>query len=699
MKKIVLVTSFLVLLVVSPAVAVEDAVSQIEEEIIDVTVPQSEAGTEETDSNTSLPDAGVEAGSGDAKETETEIETVVISSPDAEPTEEPEPEPVSDRLKDKGDGTVIDVETGLQWLKDANIAKAKMPWQSAKQYIKDMNEGKLDNFGHDDWRLPTIKELASLFDKEQFYPTLPIGHPFNNVDKSSYYWSSSAGFNIVGYVWVADMATGSIKYDYISYCNFQQVWPVRSTENAVDLSGKIVLDEDSLNLGLSFESLACEDVTGGKRPMPPMGVSAVASSPSEIVISWQGGREKDDIAWYRVYMGGKLKKTVPETFISFGGLRPKSKRCFAISSYTSTGVESRKSAQVCASTWTSAADGTVWAAGINTYGQLGDGTLEDRKSLIRNEKLKDIVKIAAGVEHAVALRSDGTVWTWGRNQRGQLGDGSTRDRPVPVKIKGLSNIKDIAAGWYHTLALKSDGTVWAWGRNYYGQLGNGRINDSSSPVKVIKLVGVKKIAAGWYHSLAIKSDGTVWAWGWNLKGQLGYGETKDRKVPIQVLGLKNVKHIDGGMYHSLAVTEDGTVWAWGWNENGQLGSGTKMDTKFPVHVKGIKDVVQVKGGMHYSLALKSDGTVWAWGRNDYGQIASKSASQFEKPRQINDVENIKKIAAGAHHAVALKEDGSVWSWGWNYGAKQKESPPTRISGITGISSIDAGIHFTMVLKD
>jgi alpha-tubulin suppressor-like RCC1 family protein len=676
-----LLTLFLILLFVPHAFGEEVAISPLEEETI-----------EATESDKSTEDANVVS--------EPEVEIVEITAPGAkaEKKHEPEPEPVSDRLKDKGDGTVLDTETGLLWLKDADIAKSKLPWQAAKQYVSDMNEGKHENFGHDDWRLPTIKELASLFDKKQFYPALPRGYPFKNVQKRNYYWSSSAGFNIVGYVWMADMATGNIKYDYISYCNFQYLWPVRSTENAVDLSGKVVLDVDSSDLGLSFESLACEEVSVGKRPMPPMGISAIAISPSEIVVSWQKGKEKDEVAWYNVYVGGKLNRTLPETFVYFDGLKSRDKMCFSVSSYNTAGVESRKSPQACATTWANAAKGTVWAEGINTYGQLGDGTLEDKKTLVRNKKLKNIVKLAAGVEHAVALKSDGTVWAWGRNQRGQLGDGTKKDRSMPVKVKGLSDIKDIAAGWYHSLALKSDGSVWAWGRNYYGQLGNGTIEDKHFPVKVKDLKSVMKVAAGWYHSLALKSDGTVWAWGWNLKGQLGYGETKSRNIPVQVLGLKNTMDIGGGMYHSLAVTKDGTAWAWGWNEHGQLGNGTNMDTRFPVHIKEIEDVVQVKGGMHYSLALRSDGTVWAWGRNDYGQIARKSASQFKTPRKVGGVDSVEKIAAGAHHAVALKKDGSVWLWGWDYGAKEKESPPTRISGIAGINSIAAGIHFTTVLK-
>ena len=69
-----------------------------------------------------------------------------------------------------------------------------------------------------------------------------------------------------------------------------------------------------------------------------------------------------------------------------------------------------------------------------------------------------IVKIAAGVDHSLALKADGTVAVWGRNNHGQLN--------MPP---GLSGVASIAAGAHHSLALKADGTVVAWGENFRGQ--------------------------------------------------------------------------------------------------------------------------------------------------------------------------------------------------------------------------------------
>ena len=95
-----------------------------------------------------------------------------------------------------------------------------------------------------------------------------------------------------------------------------------------------------------------------------------------------------------------------------------------------------------------------------------------------------MVGIAAGFDHAVAQRSDGTVWAWGDNSNGQLGDGTTTGRTTALQVTGLSGVVGLAAGKDDTVALKVDNTFWAWGSNNKGQLGDGTTTDRLTPVSI-----------------------------------------------------------------------------------------------------------------------------------------------------------------------------------------------------------------------
>jgi len=138
--------------------------------------------------------------------------------------------------------------------------------------------------------------------------------------------------------------------------------------------------------------------------------------------------------------------------------------------------------------------------------------------------------VASGYSHALGITTDGTLWAWGLNSYGQLGDGTTTNRLSPVQVG--SGFAQVAAGYLHTVALKADGTLWAWGYNGFGQLGDGTTTQRLSPVQVGS--GFAQVAAGYLHTVALKADGTLWAWGYNYYGQLGDGTTTNRLSPVQV---------------------------------------------------------------------------------------------------------------------------------------------------------------------
>jgi len=70
-------------------------------------------------------------------------------------------------------------------------------------------------------------------------------------------------------------------------------------------------------------------------------------------------------------------------------------------------------------------------------------------------------EVAAGGSHVIVVKTDGTVWAWGRNSYGQLGNGDWLDQYTPVQVAGLDNVATVSAGLYHSLAVRSDGTVRA----------------------------------------------------------------------------------------------------------------------------------------------------------------------------------------------------------------------------------------------
>jgi len=284
------------------------------------------------------------------------------------------------------------------------------------------------------------------------------------------------------------------------------------------------------------------------------------------------------------------------------------------------------------------------------------------------QPLMGAARVAAGADFSLALMRDGTVYAWGYDGNGQLGTSVPSNRsatPVQVTLASgdpLANVVAIAAGSNHALALLKDGTVYAWGYNGYGQLGNASASSSSTPVRVAdpsdsthNLANVTAIAAGGYHSLFLVAGGRVYGAGDNDNGQLGDGTTTRRSVPVTVTSLAPVTAtaIAAGSNHSLAVAADGSVYAWGYNGYGQLGAGTTQDSARALQVAGLTGVAAVAAGDYTSLALLRDGTARAWGNGDNGQLGNGATSRSSTPVAVTGLTSTVAIAAGSSHVLAL----------------------------------------------
>ena len=260
--------------------------------------------------------------------------------------------------------------------------------------------------------------------------------------------------------------------------------------------------------------------------------------------------------------------------------------------------------------------------------------------------------ISGGDGVSFVIDGGGSLWAWGSNEWGQLGDGTTEDRSTPVKV--LEGVRSVSAGEGHTYAVMEDNTLWAWGRNVSNAFtGQDDLSFSLSPVRLMD--GVQSASTGTCTHLAVKTDGTLWAWG----RYVGDRTNKQRSEPVHI--LSNVTAACTGFGHSLALKADGSLWAWGQNNNGEVGNGTTRERPTPVKV--MTNVVQMSAGYGFSAAVKSDGTLWTWGRNWQGELGDGTTESRSTPAQVLD--QTAAVFTGNNNCYALRTGGSLWAWGSN----------------------------------
>ncbi|MEO8524134.1 MAG: hypothetical protein ABI460_05415 [Caldimonas sp.] len=239
------------------------------------------------------------------------------------------------------------------------------------------------------------------------------------------------------------------------------------------------------------------------------------------------------------------------------------------------------------------ANGVVYSLGCNDQGELGrPGTIAPMTPATAVPGLPTIVAVAAGSGYSLALDGNGFVWAWGKaGVRADFSAPSGAIRSTPMQITGLNGVVAIAAGTDHALALRNNGFVAAWGANGSGQLGDGTTTASGFATSTLLTQGITAIAAGQATSFAVRSDGAVLSWGSNNYGVLGGGPATPftRATPDLVVGLTNATAVatGTGLLHAVALRSDGSVWAWGANNYGQLGDGTTVARPSPVPVTGL----------------------------------------------------------------------------------------------------------------
>ena len=349
-----------------------------------------------------------------------------------------------------------------------------------------------------------------------------------------------------------------------------------------------------------------------------------------------------------------------------------------------------------------AEDGSLWAAGTATNGVQGTNDGVDHKVLTRIGTDNDWADMACSRfwgYSAFAIKTNGTLWAWGENSAGQLGIGNTQAQTLPVQVGTDTDWKQVAAGVSSVLALKADGSLWGWGLNMYGEL-FGYEGRQSSPVRLGSETDWEKVLVIEFRAYAVKKDGTLWAWGDNSRNLLGFNTPTEEEStsegnpvevvtepqitkPTQVTAVEGEVLAVSGCENTLSVATgtDGIiekVWMFGSNADGALGDGKGLgngnkDIPFatvPVNpsLKSSLKFTSMSSGQNYTMMLTDDGDIWGWGCNRGGQLGDETPNdQLQvayklKPIVINcpqdEVSSVGSLKDGKVDA-AVSFDGQV----------------------------------------
>eukprot|EP01135_Chromosphaera_perkinsii_P011205 Nk52_evm32s2356 gene=Nk52_evmTU32s2356 len=323
----------------------------------------------------------------------------------------------------------------------------------------------------------------------------------------------------------------------------------------------------------------------------------------------------------------------------------------------------------------------LWGWGANSYGQLGNGSMEDVPTPQWSCDLGpllpegvEVMRITGGGGHTGLLLSDGSLLMCGCNSKGQVGnvsfdsepgDGNSDKKAVlvgnknvlyfhKVELPSSVRIVDISLGWDHSLALDEKGAVYGWGSNEFGQLGLGAsVKATSSPKRLEtfhilssepeqkwgKLPSAPKIcriSTGLRHSILLDNEGRIYTCGSGRHGQLGYEVSRAEKSRAMVPRLVSngvesirgeIKKVVAGYRHSLVLTQSGSVYGFGCNRYGQLGqSPSQIEWSWELQkVELGSSLVGLECGWNHMVGW-TKGTpemypqLLMWGRCDYGQL-------------------------------------------------------------------------------
>lgn len=330
--------------------------------------------------------------------------------------------------------------------------------------------------------------------------------------------------------------------------------------------------------------------------------------------------------------------------------------------------------------------GRVWSAGACGLGYTR--LLEVVPALAQWQKVHALPQSArsaiGGYYHSLVLGAEGSVYAWGcgtftdGNNDGSipaLGQPTISETTWPARVAGISDIVAVAAGAYHSVALSKSLEVWTWGAAQLGQLGRptpigltdgAGLPVDSTPRRVALPEEPMSIGTAFYNTFVVCRSGAVYCCGENQMRQCGGGKDNLRAMTRVPFSAKIQKCV-GGYCHTLALTRDGEVLTLGCGGEGQRAGPDCEDVS---KVDGIPTkIIDIAAGANHSLALDETGVAWAFGSNEYGQLGVGDVANGEavwKPMRVQHPKLGRRwvaLSAGYAHSLFTDDSGSIYSCG------------------------------------
>lgn len=270
--------------------------------------------------------------------------------------------------------------------------------------------------------------------------------------------------------------------------------------------------------------------------------------------------------------------------------------------------------------------------------------------------------ISAGDRHTCALAPDGEAYCWGHNRFGQLGDGTTENRATPAAVEGGLRFSRISAGGTHTCGVDLGGTLYCWGGNWHGQAGvgrdDGRVPIVTSPVRVASRDQFQAVATGGIHTCGLDVDGLAHCWGDGRGGVLGTGQEEPEDVfsPRPVAGGTRYRGLSAGLDLTCAISVDDRLHCWGRDPSRSPGIVTPGPRE--VALPGSEPIRRLSVGPGYVCIVSAQRMLVGLGTSTEGGCTAPPAGSDRPVLEVSAGGN-----AFGQHTCALLDGGRVQCWG------------------------------------